>query len=52
MRSGSVENTYDGGHGGGVGGPEEADDGEEDWGLGAGDAVALTASSAATLSFS
>jgi hypothetical protein len=47
MRSGSVENIYEGGHGGGVGRPVVADVGEEDWGLGAGEAVALTASSAA-----
>jgi hypothetical protein len=46
IRSGSVENTYAGGHGGGVGGPVEADVGEEDWVLGAGGAVALTASTA------
>jgi hypothetical protein len=47
MRSGSVENTYAAGHGGGVGGPVEANVGEEDWGLGAGEAVALIASTAA-----
>jgi hypothetical protein len=46
MRSGSVENTYEGGHGGGVGGPVVADVGEEDSVLGAGEAVAITASSA------
>ncbi len=46
MRSGSVENTYEGGHGGGVGRPLVADVGEEDSGLGAGEAVAITASSA------
>jgi hypothetical protein len=46
MRSGSVENTYESGHGGRVGGPVVADVGEEDSGLGAGEAVAITASSA------
>jgi hypothetical protein len=46
MRSGSVENTYEGSHGGGVGGPVVADVGEEDSRLGAGEAVAITASSA------
>ncbi len=46
-RSGSVENTYAGGHGGGVDGPVEADVGEEDWGLGAGEAVAIIALTAA-----
>ncbi len=45
MQSGSVENTYEGGHGGGVGGPVVADVGEEDSVLGAGEAVAITASS-------
>jgi hypothetical protein len=45
MRFGSVENTYEGGHGGEVGGPVVADVGEEDSGLGAGEAVAITASS-------
>jgi hypothetical protein len=49
MRSGSVENTYAGGHGGGVGGPVEVkvEVGGEDWGLGAGEAVAFIASTAA-----
>jgi hypothetical protein len=46
MQSGSIENTYEGSHGGGVGGPVVADVGEEDSGLGAGEAVAITASSA------
>jgi hypothetical protein len=43
MRSGSVENTYEGGHGGGVGGLVVADVDEEDLGLGAGEAVEITA---------
>ncbi len=43
IRSGSVENTYAGGHGGGVGGPVETGVS----GLGAGEAVALVASPAA-----
>ncbi len=46
IRSGSVEKTYEGGHGGGVGGPVEADEGEEDWVLGAGGAGAIIASTA------
>ncbi len=44
MRSGSIENIYEGGQGGGVGGPVVADVGEEDRGLGAGEAVSLTGS--------
>jgi hypothetical protein len=49
MRSGSVENTYAGGHGGRVGGPVEVEVevGGEDWGLGAGETVAFIASTAA-----
>jgi hypothetical protein len=47
MRSGFVENTYADGHGGGVGGPVEVEVVGEEWGLGAGEAVALIASTAA-----